>query len=190
MESTAARPLERTYSILQTVLRRGRSFGQWSRCRQAKHDWVYSGRTEEMDRVQDLGAGRDVGGRWTKVLPNNGPDARRRYVYPRTYLFILLMTWVHWLTMRRTNFTTLTLLSPLHTNSTGFLISYDFWNFSYDFWRFFWKESSSFCEWLLTRRHLTFLCLFLTQILFFDSNRFFCSIENFVNIDIFLHSTP
>lgn len=49
----------------------------------------------------------------------------------------------------------------------------------------FLKKSSSFCEWLLTRRHLTFLCLFLTQILFFDSNRFFCSIENFVNIDIF-----
>lgn len=166
MESTSARPLERKNRILQTVLRRGRSFGQWSRCRQVKHDRVRSGWVEEMDRVQDLGAGRDVGGRWTKVVPDYCPDARRRYVYPRTFLFTLLMTWVHWLTMRRTNFKTLTLLSPLHTNSTGFLISYDFWNFSYDFWRFFWKESSSFYEWLLTRRHLTFYVCFSPKFCF------------------------
>lgn len=84
MESATARPLERTDRLLQAVFRRGRSDGLRSRRGEIEHDRIRPGRIEAMDGIQDLGTGRDVGGRRAEVLPHNRANPRRRYVFPRS----------------------------------------------------------------------------------------------------------
>lgn len=81
MAAAARRTVQRQDRVLQGVLRGGRPVGPRRVRHQGEHHRIRDGRAGQVDRVQDLGAGRHIGGRRAQVASDQSAHARGWYVF-------------------------------------------------------------------------------------------------------------
>lgn len=91
MGTAACRSIEREDRVLQAASRRERTLRLGGESYQTEWHAIRVGRTEKMDRVPDLGIGRDQRRWWTSELSYLGQNSRGRYVSLTLVVFLPLI---------------------------------------------------------------------------------------------------